>query len=71
LLADKEISLAGTRFQADSEEGKRSVGLGSQRMVRFGDTFSHEIVGRLEELAMPRFDVLYYFARWNDSNESL
>jgi hypothetical protein len=40
-------------------------------MVRFGDTFSHEIVGRLEELAMPRFDVLYYFARWNDSNESL
>src|SRR5208283_1380637 len=52
----------------------RLVGLGSQEMVRFGDSSyqgDQSLVG-FEELAMPLFDSLYNFARWlvHSSNDA-
>lgn len=75
LLADKEISLAGTRFQTDSGGRQRKrIGLGSQGLVRFGDPYSQDdqIVGRLEELAIPLFDPFFNIARRlaNTSNDA-
>ena len=50
------------------------IGFGSQGMVRFGTSSSHDdqpLVG-FEELAMPLFDSLYNFARWiaHDSDDA-
>jgi RNA polymerase sigma-70 factor (ECF subfamily) len=52
----------------------RSIGLGSQGMVRFGAASSqdHQPLTGFEELAMPLFDSLYNFARWlvHNSNDA-
>jgi RNA polymerase sigma-70 factor, ECF subfamily len=52
----------------------RLVGLGSQEMVRFGDSSyrDDQPLAGFEELAMPLFDSLYNFARWlaHDSNDA-
>jgi len=52
----------------------RLVGLGSQEMVRFGDSSSQDDqpLAGFAELAMPLFDSLYNFARWlvHDSNDA-
>jgi RNA polymerase sigma-70 factor, ECF subfamily len=52
----------------------RSIGLGSQGMVRFGVSSSHgdQPLAGFEELAMPLFDSLYNFARWlvRNSNDA-
>jgi RNA polymerase sigma factor (sigma-70 family) len=44
----------------------RLIGLGSQEIVRFGGSSSHDdqLSAGFEELAMPLFDSLYNFARW-------
>jgi RNA polymerase sigma factor (sigma-70 family) len=52
----------------------RRIRFGSQGMVRFGTSSSHDdqpLVG-FEELAMPLFDSLYNFARWiaHDSDDA-
>jgi RNA polymerase sigma-70 factor (ECF subfamily) len=74
LLADKEISLAGTGFQTDSGEEiiMKRIGFGSQGVVRFGASSSQDDQpsAGFEELAMPQFDSLYNFARWLVHNSS-
>jgi RNA polymerase sigma-70 factor (ECF subfamily) len=50
------------------------IGFGSQGMVRFGTSSSHDDqpLAGFEELAMPLFDSLYNFARWlaHNSNDA-
>jgi RNA polymerase sigma factor (sigma-70 family) len=52
----------------------RFVALGSQEMVRFGASSSHDDrpLAGFEELALPLFDALYNFARWlvHDSHDA-
>ena len=52
----------------------RLVALGSQEMVRFGASSSHDDrpLAGFEELALPLFDALYNFARWlvHDSHDA-
>jgi RNA polymerase sigma-70 factor, ECF subfamily len=50
-----------------------NIGLGSQGMVRFGASSSHDDrpPAGFEELAMPLFDSLYNFANWLVHNQSI
>jgi RNA polymerase sigma factor (sigma-70 family) len=50
----------------------RSIGLGSQGIVRFGAAPSQDgqPLGGFEELAMPLFNSLYNFARWLAQNSN-
>src|ERR1700720_1155934 len=48
----------------------RSIGLGSQVMVRFGAASSPDHQTGFEELATPLFDSLYNFARWLAQNSN-
>ena len=48
----------------------RSIGLGSQLMIRFGAASSQDHQAGFEELAMPLFDSLYNFARWLAQNSN-
>jgi hypothetical protein len=67
LLADKEISLAGTGFQTDLAEGRwRALEFAHEGWCDLGRRLPktiHRWQG-FEELAMPLFDSLYNCARW-------
>src|SRR3989442_14305886 len=50
----------------------RRIGFGPQGMLRFGTSSSQDDkpLAGFEELAMPRFDSLYNFARWLVHNQN-